>query len=195
MTCQPLKWNIVMSNPMAKERLLSLIREHALLSGGDFELASGERASVYIDLRRVTMHPEGATLIGAMLAERLAGSNVTAVGGMATAAIPVVTAVVMASAAGKHPLRGFYVRDKAKTRGTQRQIEGQMQKGDRVVLLEDTMTTGGSTMTAVEAVRAEGGEVAGVITVVDRLKGGRELYESAGIPFHALVTLDEITGA
>ena len=68
-----------------------------------------------------------------------------------------------------------------------------MQKGDRVILLEDTMTTGGSTMTAVEAVRAEGGDVAGVITVVDRLKGGRELYENASIPFHAMVTLDEIT--
>ncbi len=181
-----------MSDQTAKERLLTLIREHALLSGGDFELASGERASIYIDLRRVTMHPDGATLIGSMLAEHLAGSDIAAVGGMATAAIPVVTAVVMASASGKKPLRGFYVRDKAKMRGTQRQIEGQMQKGDRVVLLEDTMTTGGSTMTAIEAVRAEGGIVEGVITVVDRLKGGRELYEDENTPFHALVTLDEI---
>ena len=141
------------------------------------------------------MQPQGATLIGRMLAQRLAASDVSAVGGMATAAIPVVTAVVMASASGDKPLRGFYVRDKAKTRGTQRQIEGQLQKGDRVILLEDTMTTGGSTMTAVEAVRAEGGEVAGVITVVDRLKGGRELYAAENIPFHALVTLDEITAA
>jgi len=178
----------------AKARLLALIREHALIEGGDFELASGAQSTTYIDLRRVTMHPEGATLIGAMLAPKLAKQGITAVGGMATAAIPVVSAVVIASAGTAHPIRGFYVRDKAKTRGTQRQIEGQLAKGDKVALVEDTMTTGGSTMTAVEAVRAEGCEVAQVITVVDRQKGGAELYAKAGIPFEALITLDEITG-
>ncbi len=182
------------SDGAAKAKLVALIREHALIEAGDFVLASGARASTYIDLRRVTMHPEGATLIGALLAPRLAAQGITAVGGMATAAIPVVTAVVMASAGGDHPLRGFYVRDKAKTRGTQRQIEGQLQAGDKVALLEDTMTTGGSTMTAVEAVRAEGCEVARVLTVVDRQKGGAELYAEAGIPFETLVTLDDITG-
>jgi orotate phosphoribosyltransferase len=183
-----------LSDSAAKARLIELIREHALLEGGDFVLASGQQASLYIDLRRVTMHPEGATLIGAMLAPRLAADGITAVGGMATAAIPVVSAVVIASAGSAHPIRGFYVRDKAKTRGTQRQIEGQLQPGDKVALLEDTMTTGGSTMTAVEAVRADGSEVAEVITVVDRQKGGAELYAKAGIPFSALVTLDDITG-
>lgn len=178
----------------AKAQLLALIHEHALIDGGDFELASGAHSSVYVDLRRVSMHPKGASLIGAMLAPRLAKLGVTAVGGMATAAIPVVSAVVIASAGTDHPIRGFYVRDKAKTRGTQRQIEGQLLKEDRVALVEDTMTTGGSTMTAVEAVRAEGCEVVQVITVVDRQKGGAELYAKAGIPFDALVTLDEITG-
>jgi orotate phosphoribosyltransferase len=179
----------------AKAKLIALIREHALIEGGDFELASGAHASIYIDLRRVTMHPEGAALIGAMLAPRLAADGITAVGGMATAAIPVVSAVVIASAGTAHPLRGFYVREKAKTRGTQRQIEGQLQEGDKVALLEDTMTTGGSTMIAVEAVRAHGSDVAQVLTVVDRQKGGAELYAEAGIPFAALVTLDEITGS
>lgn len=183
-----------MNDSSAKQRLLALIREHALLEGGDFELAAGSRATVYVDLRRVSMHPDGASLIGAMLQEHLAGTGVVSVGGMATAAIPVVTAVVMASAAGDNPLRGFYVRDKAKTRGTQRQIEGQMQAGDRVALLEDTMTSGCSTMTAVEAVRAGGGEVAQVITVVDREQGSADLYAAEGIPFTALVTLGDITG-
>ncbi|MEM7119956.1 MAG: orotate phosphoribosyltransferase [Pseudomonadota bacterium] len=176
----------------AKARLLELIREHALLKGGDFVLASGAHASTYVDLRRVTMHPEGARLIGRMLAPRLAEAGVTAVGGMATAAIPVVSAVVMASAESDHPIRGFYVRDKAKTRGTQRQIEGQLETGDTVALLEDTMTTGGSTMTAVEAVREAGSTVAQVITVVDRQQGGADLYRDAGIPFDALITLDDI---
>ena len=184
-----------MNQTDAKTRLLRLIRDHALLEGGDFEFASGARASVYVDLRRVTMHPEGAALIGAILVERLAGKGVESIGGMATAAIPVVTSVVMASAATDHPLRGFYVRDKAKTHGTQRQIEGQMQKGDKVVLLEDTMTSGRSTMTAVDAVRAEGGEVVGVITVVDRQQGGAELYAAENIPFQALISLDDITSA
>ena len=183
-----------LTDSTAKAMLVALIREHALLEAGDFVLASGTHASTYIDLRRVTMHPEGAALIGRMLAPRLAAQGITAVGGMATAAIPVVTAVVMASAGTAHPLRGFYVRDKAKTRGTQRQIEGQLQSGDKVALLEDTMTTGGSTMSAVEAVRAEGCDVAQVLTVVDRKQGGAALYAKAGISFDALVTLADITG-
>ena len=177
-----------------KERLLTLIRDHALLEGGDFELAQGSRVATYVDLRRVTMHPEGAALIGSMLLARLANADIASVGGMATAAIPVVTSVVVSSHSAGAPLRGFYVREKAKTRGTQRQIEGQMQDGDRVALLEDTMTSGRSTMTAVEAVRAAGGIVDRVITVVDRQQGGAELYAAENIPFDALVTLTDITG-
>lgn len=176
------------------QRLLSLIREHALIQGGDFELASGARASVYIDLRRVTMHPEGADVIADMLFERCRDAGAVAVGGMATAAIPPVACVVLRSQEKGAPLRGFYVRDKAKTRGTQRQIEGQLEAGDAVVLIEDTMTSGRSTMAAVEAVRAEGCTVAKVITVVDRQQGGAELYKAEGIPFEALVSLADITG-
>ncbi|MBC6440984.1 MAG: orotate phosphoribosyltransferase [Rhodospirillales bacterium] len=183
-----------MNDTHDKERLLTLIRDHALLEGGDFELAQGSRVTTYIDLRRVIMHPEGAALIGTMLLARLVDSSIAAVGGMATAAIPVVTSVVIASHSADAPLRGFYVRERAKTRGTQRQIEGQMQQGDRIALLEDTITSGRSTMTAVEAVRAEGGIVDRVITVVDRQQGGRELYAAENISFDALVTLTDITG-
>ena len=178
----------------AKNRLLGLIREHALIQGGDFELASGARASVYIDLRRVTMHPDGADLIADMLAERCAGLEARAAGGMATAAIPLVACLVLRSREKGRPMRGFYVRDKAKTRGTQRQIEGQLQAGEPVVLIEDTMTSGRSTMTAVEAVRAEGCRVEKVFTVVDRQQGGAELYAAEGIAFEALVRLSDITG-
>ena len=113
---------------------------------------------------------------------------------MATAAIPVVTSVVCESWRQGEPLRGFYVRETAKTRGTQRRIEGLLEEGDRVALLEDTMTTGRSTMTAVEAVRADGGIIDRVITVVDRQQGSNTLFADAGISFEALFTLELITG-
>ncbi len=183
-----------MTDLSPKRRLLALIREHALIEGGDFTLAQGGRASTYVDLRRVSLHPEGAVLIGRMVLERLADGAVAAVGGMATAAIPVVTAAVVASAATASPLRGFYVRAEAKTHGARRRIEGQMRPGDRVALLEDTMTSGRSTMAAVEAVRAGGAEVDRVVAVVDRGQGGAALYAAEGIPFEALVALDDIAG-
>lgn len=176
------------------DEVLRLIRELAVMPGGDFELASGARSSVYIDLRRVTMHPAGASAIGRIIMARLADTAVVAVGGMATAAIPVVTSVICQSWHSGMPLRGFYVREKAKTRGTGRRIEGLLEQGDRVALLEDTMTTGRSTMAAVEAVRHAGSIVDRVITVVDRLQGGSSLFADAGIPFEALFTLDRITG-
>ncbi len=177
-----------------RETVLRLIRELALLDGGDFELASGRRSAVYVDLRRVTMHAEGACAIASMIVTRLHGSRVRGVGGMATAAIPLVASVLCESFRSSAPLRGFYVREKAKTRGTQRRIEGLLEAGDPVALLEDTMTTGRSTMAAVEAVRDAGATVEHVITVVDRGQGGGALFEAAGIPFEALFTLGEVTG-
>lgn len=178
-----------------RETVLRLIRELAVMIGGDFELASGERSALYIDLRRVTLHPLGASAIGHMINDRLAGAGVDSVGGMATAAIPVVAAVVCESQRRNAPVRGFYVRDKAKTRGTQRRIEGLLEEGDKVALLEDTMTTGQSTMAAVEAVCEAGATVVRVITVVDRLRGGAALFAQSGISFEALFSLDGITGA
>jgi len=183
-----------MSGDTGKSRLIALIRKHALIEGGDFELASGAHVSTYIDLRRVSLHPDGADLIADMLVERCAGLEARAVGGMATAAIPVVAAVVLRSRERGCPMRGFYVREKAKTRGTQRQIEGQLEPGEKAVLIEDTMTSGRSTMTAVEAVRAQGSAVEKVFAVVDREQGGAALYAEAGIPFEALVRLSDITG-
>lgn len=175
-------------------QLLALIRRQALLQGGDFELASGARASVYIDLRRVTLLPEGATAIAALLQARLDGAAIAAVGGMATAAIPLVAALVVASAAGARPLRGFYVRDRPKERGTGRLIEGQLRPGDRVALVEDTVTSGRSTMAAAEAVLAAGAHVERIVAVVDRQQGAAALYAGRGIPFESLFTLEEIAG-
>ena len=179
----------------AKDRLVRLICEHAVLDGGDYVLASGERSGIYVDLRRVSLHPRGCALLGTMLLARLAGSGVTAVGGMATAAIPLVAAVVAASAATPAPLRGFYVRDKVKSHGAQRRIEGQMRRGDRIALFEDTMNSGASTMTAADAVLAEGASVACAIAVVDRQRGGAQRFADRNIPFDALVTLAEIKKA
>ena len=175
-------------------RLLALIRQHALLQDGDFSLASGGRAGVYIDLRRVTLLPEGASAIAALLLARLEGAAIAAVGGMATGAIPLVAALVMASAAGARPLRGFYVRDRPKRHGTGGVIEGQLRRGDRVALVEDTVTTGRSTMAAAEAVLAAGAHVDRIVAVVDRRQGAAELYACRAIPFESLFTLEEIAG-
>ena len=183
-----------MSEGAESGRLLALIRRQALLQGGDFELASGARASVYVDLRRVTLLPAGATAIAALLLARLDGAAIAAVGGMATAAIPLVAALVVASAAGAHPLRGFYVRDRPKERGTGRLIEGQLRPGDRVALVEDTVTSGRSTMAAAEAVLAAGAHVERIVAVVDRQQGAAALYAGRGIPFESLFTLEEIAG-
>ncbi len=172
--------------------LKTIVCEHALLDG-EYTLASGRQSSVYVDLRRVTMHPRGSALIASLLLDKLKGSGVTAVGGMATAAIPIVASVVTLSAASDQALRGFYVREKAKTRGTQRQIEGQLQPGDTVALFEDTMTSGHSTFMAMEAVTTFGCRVTRVITVVDRQQGGTELFARHGIALESLLTLAELS--
>ena len=185
----------VLAGAEEKRSLVALIRRHALLEGGAFELASGARSSVYVDLRRLSLHPDGATLIADMLLAHCAALEARAVGGMATAAIPLVACLVLRSAARERPLRGFYVRDKAKTRGTRRSIEGALEPGEAAILVEDTMTSGRSTLSAVDAVVAEGCRVEKVLAVVDRQRGGADLYAARGIPFEALVTLDDIVGA
>ena len=161
-------------------------------------LSSGRESDFYLDLRTTLMRPRGLALAGRLMLGRLRqGESVDAVGGMVVAAVPLVAAVLAAAADaddGWRELVGFFVRKEAKGHGLGKRIEGAFRAGQRVALVEDTMTTGGSTMTAVEAVRAEGCEVALVITVVDRQKGGAELYAKAGIPFEAVITLQDITG-
>ena len=174
----------------ARGTLLAQLREHALIIG-DVTLASGRQASYYIDARRALLRPEGFRAAGELVAAAAADLGANAVGGPATAAIPVACAALAAESGAD--LRAFFVRKEAKPHGLQRAVEGAVAEGDRVLVVEDTVTTGGSTVEALEQVRAAGLEIAGVLAVVDRLAGGGErISEAAGAPYRALTNVDEI---
>src|SRR5919204_6594373 len=157
----------------ARDRLLVLLAERSARRG-QFTLASGRHSTLYIDARLTTMSPEGLALIGplGLGALREAGWDVDAVGGLTLGADPIAYAISYASAQGGAPLRAFTVRKEAKGHGTGRLIEGPFRAGDRVAVVEDVITTGGSALRAAEAVRAAGGTVAGVLALVDREEGG-----------------------
>lgn len=157
---------------------------------GDFVLASGQRSSYYIDCRPSTMSAEGMVLIGRMGWEAIrgAGWRPRGIGGLTMGADPLAYAVAAASWGTDLVVDAFSVRKAAKEHGTGRRIEGNFAPGMRVVIAEDVITSGGSARQAIEAVRAEGGEVAGVLAVVDREQGGRAALEELGVPVLALMS-------
>jgi orotate phosphoribosyltransferase len=180
-----------------------LIRLTALLASrsarqGDFTLASGRRSNLYIDARLTTMHPEGLALIGpaglSSIRATAWGREVAAVGGLTLGADPIAYAISYASAleSPTQLIRAFTVRKEAKTHGTGKLIEGPFESGDRVAIVEDVITTGGSARRAIEAVRAAGGNVAGVLALVDREEGGREALEAEGLEVEVLVRASEV---
>ena len=179
------------------ERLLSMLAERSARRG-QFTLASGRTSSLYIDARLTTMSPDGLALIGPLGLEAIrdAGWQPDAVGGLTLGADPIAYAIAYASAVERAdattPLRAFTVRKEAKQHGTGRLIEGPYREGDRVVVIEDVVTTGGSALRAVEAVRAAGGSVLGVLALVDREEGGREALERAGLVVRALALASDI---
>ena len=177
-------------------RLIRLLAERST-KRGRFTLASGRESTIYVDARLTTMSPEGLALIGpvALAMIREAGWAPDAVGGLTLGADPVSYAVSYASALAGTPVRAFTVRKEAKQHGTGKLIEGPYRAGDRVVVIEDVITTGGSAQRAIGAVRAAGGTVLGVLAVVDREEGGRETLEQGGIAVRALATLSEIVAA
>ena len=159
-------------------RNTNLVRMLATRSAkrGSFTLASGRQSSLYIDARLTTMSPDGLALIGpiGLAALRDAQWPVDAVGGLTLGADPIAYAISYASAGGTAPLRAFTVRKEAKTHGTGKLIEGPFRDGDRVAVIEDVITTGGSALKAVERAEAAGLRVLHVLALVDRLEGGRE---------------------
>ena len=161
---------------------------------GTFTLSSGKTSSVYVDARVTTMSPDGLATIGPLALEALASAGLApdSVGGLTLGADPVSYAIAYASALGGNPVRAFTVRKEAKAHGAGRLIEGPFRTGDRVVVIEDVITTGGSAMRAVDAIRAAGGIVIGVLSVVDREEGGRELLTTLGVPIIALCTAAEV---
>lgn len=182
----------------AREQLLALLALRSAKTG-DFVLASGRRSALYVDCRLTTMSPEGQRLLGVLgLAELAdAGWAADAVGGLTLGADPIAYAMAHASAfaaeQGLGPLvRAFTVRKAPKQHGTGKRVEGPFTAGDQVVVVEDVITTGGSALTAVDAIRAEGGVVLGVLAVVDREEGGREALEAAGLSVRSLATASEL---
>jgi orotate phosphoribosyltransferase len=177
----------------SRRQLIELLARRSARRG-NFTLASGKQSSFYIDARLTTMSPEGLSSIGpiglAMIRER--GWDPDSVGGLTLGADPVSYAVSYASAATGRPVRAFTVRKEAKTHGTGKLIEGPFQANDRVVVIEDVITTGGSALKAVEAIRAAGAQVLGVLAVVDREEGGREAIEAAGIQAASIARVSEI---
>ncbi|MFJ6568955.1 orotate phosphoribosyltransferase [Streptomyces sp. NPDC091292] len=172
--------------------LLREIKDKAVVRG-KVTLSSGLEADYYIDLRRVTLDGVAAPLVGQVMLDLTADLEFDAVGGLTMGADPVAGAMLHAAAARGRRLDAFVVRKAAKAHGMQRQVEGPEIKGRRVVVVEDTSTTGGSPLTAVEAVRAAGAEVVAVATIVDRATGaGEKITEGAGVPYLFAYSKDEL---
>ncbi|GGK97646.1 orotate phosphoribosyltransferase [Streptomyces flaveus] len=172
--------------------LLQQIKDKAVVHGR-VTLSSGLEADYYVDLRRITLDGEAAPLVGQVLLDLTDGLEFDAVGGLTMGADPVAGAMLHAAAARGRRLDAFVVRKAAKAHGLQRQVEGPDIKGRRVLVVEDTSTTGGSPLTAVEAVREAGAEVVAVATIVDRATGAAEkIQEGAGVPYLFAYSKDEL---
>ena len=152
-----------------KEELKALLIKTGAVKTGEFVLSSGKKSNFYVDCRKVTLHPQGAKLIGKIILEKIKGLKVDAIGGLTLGADPITSAVVTLS-----DIPGFIVRKKAKEHGTQQRIEGLIERGWNVVIVEDVATTGASALQAIEAVEAAGAKVVKVIAVVDREEGAKE---------------------
>jgi orotate phosphoribosyltransferase len=176
-------------------RLIQLVRKKSYREG-EFTLASGKKSSFYIDLKATTLHPEGAFLIGTLIVERAhkEGLQIEGVGGLTLGADPLATAVSLASRDRSIGWPAYIVRKEPKEHGTGRYVEGteNLRSGAKLLVLEDVVTTGGSSVKAIERLRAEGYHPVAVFTVVDREQGGREIFEKLGVKFFALMTLKEV---
>jgi len=175
-----------------KSRLLKIIKEKSYREG-DFTLASGKKSSFYLDVKETALHPEGAFLIGTMILNTMLENKLDAyaVGGMTLGADPIATSVSLAAFANGISLPAFIVRKQPKDHGTLAWIEGAktFPKGARLVVLEDVVTTGGSSLLAVEKLEEAGFKVVAILAVVDRLEGARPKIEKRGIKFFSLCDL------
>ena len=165
-----------------RERLLDLIRTHAVVHG-TVTLSSGREADYYLDCRRITLSGEAAPLVGSVLLDLTADLGYDAVGGLTMGADPVATAMLHAAAARGRTLDAFVVRKEAKAHGLQRRVEGPDVTGRRVLVVEDTSTTGGSPLAAVQALREAGADVVAVATIVDRATGAGEKIAAEGLEY------------
>jgi orotate phosphoribosyltransferase len=173
----------------ARERLVAELRGHALVIG-EVTLTSGAKAEYYVDAKRAILLPAGFLALGELIAAEVQRRGATAVGGMTMGADPVACSALAAGA----EVKAFFVRKERKAHGLQRWIEGpELAPGERCLVVEDVVTTGGSTVKAIERIREDGFEIAGVVSVLDRLAGGAEAIEAAAdAPYHPLTTIDDV---
>jgi orotate phosphoribosyltransferase len=174
----------------ARERLVASLRAHALVLG-EVTLSSGHKAQYYVDAKRAILRPDGFRALGELVAAEAEAVRATAVGGLTMGADPVACAALAAGA----DLKAFFVRKERKRHGLQRWIEGpELESGERCLVVEDVVTTGGSTVAAIERLSEEGLTVAGVTCVLDRLAGGADAIRAAadGAPYTALTTIDDV---
>jgi orotate phosphoribosyltransferase len=174
----------------AREALVRELREHALVIG-EVTLTSGRTAQYYVDAKRAILRPAGFAALGELVRSEAEAAGATAVGGMTMGADPVACAALAAGA----PVKAFFVRKERKRHGLQRWVEGPpLEPGERCLVVEDVVTTGGSTVQAIERLREEGLEVAAVTSVLDRLAGGSDAIRAAadGAPYRPLTTIDDV---
>jgi len=173
----------------ARDRLIALLREHALVLG-EVVLTSGARASYYVDVKRATLRPDGFAALGELVGAQVTAWGASAVGGLTMGADPVACAALAGGFCGK----AFFVRKEVKAHGLARRIEGPLlEPGERCAVVEDVVSTGGSTLLAIEALHEAGMEICGVISVLDRLMGGgAAIAAAAGAPYVALATIDDV---
>ncbi len=178
-----------MTSLTARDRLVDALRTHALVIG-EVTLTSGAVAQYYVDAKRAILLPEGFAALAELVAERARARGATAVGGLTMGADPIACAALAGGAGAK----AFFVRKETKGHGLQRRIEGPpLEPHDRCLIVEDVVTTGGSTLEAIAAVREAGLEICGVVAVLDRLAGGAErIAQAADAPYDALATIDDV---
>lgn len=183
----------------ARLRLIDIVRQKSFRSGEVFKLASGKTSTLYFNMKPTLLDAEGARLSASLILDLLADDRADLVGGLELGAIPIAASVAAISAVEGRPVAGFIVRKQAKDHGTQSLIEGLVKgetlKAKRVVIVEDVTTTGGSAIKAAEVVRAEGGEVVRVVTVLDRQEGAAEAFKTSGLAFSSVLRAEDFTGA
>lgn len=169
------------------QRILQLARERGAITYGDYTLSSGQKSSYYFDGRRLTLDPEGSYLVGRAFWQMLDGADVQAIGGPTLGADPIVTAVALTSHLEGKPMAAFIVRKEAKSHGMGQLIEGPLEEGSRVAIVDDSCSTGGSIFHAVEAAEAAGCTVVKVLAILDRHQGGSDELRRRGYDFGCLL--------
>ena len=178
-----------------RSRLIEVVKKRSFSTGTETKLVSGRSTTFYFNMKPTMLDPEGGYLIATLILDALEGSDVDLIGGLEMGAVPLAAAVAAVSHTGGKPVNAFFVRKQAKEHGTKSLIEGlpngESLNGKRVVVVEDVTTTGGSAIKAAEALRAEGAEVVGVVTVIDREEGAGEAFAAAGLTLTPILTLTD----